>query len=148
VSQAAGFNAPYNRESSVSAADIRTMTDTSIPREPAELRIQIHPDVVSGLDLVLLRQVFDHIGKTEQTVIRSRWEEGDDNGQYVNLAFKTSDRAGLWAVVEAELFGHPVLGELLGKSSMALCTGDDGWDDYLLLFHFNPEFEIDEIDQP
>jgi hypothetical protein len=30
---------------------------------------------------------------------------------------------------------------------MALCTGNDAWEDYLLLFHFNPEFEIDEIDE-
>ena len=124
------------------------MTEPSTPREPAELRIQIHPDVVPELDLTLLRELFEHLGNTEATALRYRWEEGDDNGKFVNLAFKTSDRSALWAVVEAELYGHPVLGDLLGKASMALCTGDNGWDDYLLLYHFNPKFEVDEIYGP
>lgn len=116
--------------------------------EPAELRLQVHPDLAPGLDLSLLSERFDVITKSEPCVIRSRIEEGDDGGKYINFDFKTSDRAKLWGVVEKQFYGDPVLGELLRLSSMTVCTGDDGWEDYLLLYHFNPELELDEIQEP
>ncbi|EJL90092.1 hypothetical protein PMI15_00376 [Polaromonas sp. CF318] len=95
----------------------------------------------------MLREQFESIANTESCVIRSRAEEGEDNGRYLNLAFKTSNRAHLWSIVEAKLYAHPTFGSLLRKSSMTICTGDSGWDDYLVLYHFNPEVEIDAIDE-
>ena len=59
--------------------------------------------------------------------------------------FKTSDLARLWQVVQAKLYAHPTLADLLRQSSMTLCTGEMGWDDYLLLQHFNPTFELDSL---
>ena len=111
----------------------------------AELHVQVQPALAPALDLDLLRATFDAIGKTEPSVLRSKIEDGDDDGPYLNLMFKTSDLAQLWQVVQRELYGHPSFGELLRSSSMTLCTGDTGWDDYLLLHHFNPAFELDTM---
>ena len=61
------------------------------------------------------------------------------------FAFKTLDRAQLWSVLETKLYEHPTLGALLRKSSMALCTEAEGWDDYLLLYHFNSKIDFDAI---
>jgi len=115
------------------------------PPPPAELHVQVQPGLAPALDLALLRARFEAISQTEPSVLRSRIETGDDNGPYLNLMFKTSDRARLWQVVQGELYAHPVLGELLLQSSMTLCTGETGWDDYLLLHHFNPAFELDTL---
>jgi hypothetical protein len=123
------------------------MTSTSDSKSPAELQIQVHPDVVPELDLVLLRSQFETIASSEPCVIRSRVDEGEDDGRYMNLAFKTTDRATLWRVVEERLYEHLQLGAPLRKASMTLCTGEEGWDDYLLLYHFNPEIELDVIDE-
>jgi len=118
------------------------------PPPPAELHVQVQPGLAPALDLALLRARFEAISQTEPSVLRSRIETGDDNGPYLNLMFKTSDRARLWQVVQGELYAHPVLGELLLQSSMTLCTGETGWDDYLLLHHFNPAFELDTLGDP
>jgi hypothetical protein len=123
------------------------MTTTSDLRPPAELHIQVHPDLVPELDLLMLREQVEAIGNTEPSVLRFKIDEGEDEGRYLNLAFKTSDRAALWRAVEARLYEHPQLGPSLRLSSMTLCTGDEGWDDYLVLWHFNPEFELDAIDE-
>lgn len=124
------------------------MTSTPDARPPAELQIQVHPDLAPQLDLQLLREQVEAIVKAEPAVIRSKTDEGEDEGRYLNFAFKTSDRARLWRTLEAQLYGHPQLGALLRQSSMALCTGDDDWDDYLVLWHFNPEIEPDGVDEP
>lgn len=112
---------------------------------PAELHVQVQPGLAPALDLALLRARFAAITQTEASVLRSKIEEGDDDGAYLNLMFKTSDLARLWEVVQTELYGHPTLGELLRQSSMTLCTGETGWDDYGLLHHFNPAFELDTL---
>jgi hypothetical protein len=127
------------------------MTTPSEPAdslEPAELLIQIHPDLAPELDRTLLRELFDAIGHTEPSVLRCKVDEGAGSERYINLAFKTSDQARLWRVVEDRLYAHPLLGNWLRKSSMALCTGAEGWDDCLVLYHFNPEIELDAIDEP
>jgi len=111
----------------------------------AELHVQVQPGLAPALDLALLRASFDAITHTEASVLRSKIEAGEDDGPYLNLMFKTSDLARLWRVVQVELYEHPKLGELLRSSSMTLCTGETGWDDYLLLHHFNPAFELDTL---
>ena len=128
------------------ASKCRSMSTASseLP-SPAELQVQIHPALAPDLDLSALRACFVSLAETEASVLRSKLEEGDDDGAYVNLMFKTSDRARLWRAVERELYEHPLFGQLLGQSSMALCTGESGWDDYLLLHHFNPAFELDTL---
>jgi hypothetical protein len=124
------------------------MTATPDARPPAELQIQVHPDLAPQLDLQLLRELVEALVKAEPAVIRAKVDEGEDEGRYLNFAFKTSDRAQLWRALEAQLYEHPQIGQLLRQSSMALCTGDEDWDDYLVLWHFNPEIEVDGIDQP
>ena len=114
----------------------------------SELHVQVQPGLAPTLDLALLRARFEALAQTEASVLRSKIEEGDDDGPYLNLMFKTADLARLWQVVQAELYGHPTLGTLLRQASMTLCTGETGWDDYLLLHHFNPAFELDTLGEP
>ncbi len=115
------------------------------PLPPAELHVQVQPGLAPALDLALLRASFEAIRQTEASVLRAKIEAGDDDGPYLNLMFKTTDLAQLWQVVQREMYGHPSFGELLRVSSMTLCTGETGWDDYLLLHHFNPAFELDTL---
>ena len=123
-------------------------SELSSPPPPAELHVQVQPGLAPALDLALLRATFDAISQTETSVLRAKIEEGDDDGPYINLMFKTADPNRVWQVVQDQLYAQPVLGELLRQSSMTLCTGATGWDDYLLLHHFNPAFELDRLADP
>ena len=118
---------------------------THAPASPAELHVQVQPGLAPALDLALLRATFEAISQNEPSVLRAKIEAGDDAGPYLNLMFKTSDLARLWEGVQLALDAHPTLGTLLRQSSMTLCTGETGWDDYLLLHHFNPAFALDVL---
>ena len=63
-----------------------------------------------------------------------RVTEGDDDGPYVNLDFRTEDILFLWKSVRKVL--HSTTG--LARAAIVICEGENGWDDYLLLHHFNP----------
>ena len=56
---------------------------------------------------------------------------------YVNITFQTDDPKKLnkWALEQ--------LGDLK-KIAIIVCEGDFGWDDYLLLHHFDPEEKLDD----
>jgi hypothetical protein len=78
-------------------------------------------------------------------VEESHFENGHDAVDYFNFTFHTRDIRALWTVLVRELYDNPALGEHLTRSSIATCEGAHGWDDYLLLRHFDPEVGCDEL---
>jgi hypothetical protein len=59
-------------------------------------------------------------------------DEGTDDGRYVNISFISENLKALWPIVRAQLVR---LG--LQSACIVTCTGRNGWDDYLLLHHFD-----------
>ena len=67
--------------------------------------------------------------------------DGLDRGRYVNVAFATDDLKALWSALREEMLGVPRLAE----AAIVCCEGEHGWDDYLLLHHFDPTEPIDQL---
>ncbi len=103
--------------------------------------LQIHPDRAPGLDLTAVRSICERIALDTDIVSRFSFVEGADDAQ-VNVNFATSDRRALWRRLQAELYDG-VNGSALKQSSMVMCEGQHGWDDYLLLHHYDPSVACD-----
>jgi hypothetical protein len=99
------------------------------------LHIQIQPARSPKLDvpeaIVRLSRLADGVRTTE----------GHDEGRYVNLDFKVSDLTGLWAAVREQLRAIPEV----AVAAIVVCEGEHGWDDYLLLHHFDPSEPLDQL---
>lgn len=104
------------------------------------LTIQIQPQAV-GSD-------------NEQAVINQakalgRFPEIDritEGGGYTNLNFFSEFLSQLWADLSS-LLTDPELGPWLKANSIIVCEGDKGWDDHLLLSHFDPAETLDTLPQ-
>ncbi len=72
-----------------------------------------------------------------------RFEEGEDEGKYLNIVFGSYAPQELWPHIKAALYQSAVHGKVLQASSMALRTGADGWNDYVLLYHFDPNVSVE-----
>ena len=59
----------------------------------------------------------------------------------INVDFASDDVHGLWSVLLEQWQTDSALAEC----SIVCCEGDNGWDDYLLLHHFDPAVAIDEM---
>jgi hypothetical protein len=69
--------------------------------------------------------------------------EGYDDGPYVNVVFKTADPAKVWASIQRLLETE----SSLASATIVVCQGKLGWDDYLLLHHFDAGVKLDSIGQ-
>lgn len=67
--------------------------------------------------------------------------QGNDRGPYINLDFESDDPKADWMKIQAWL--EDVKG--LRISCIVTCQGRHGWDDYLLLHHFDPDEPCDDL---
>jgi hypothetical protein len=67
--------------------------------------------------------------------------EGNEDGRYINVSFHVADIAGLWSAINALLAAD----RRLARSVIVTCEGIHGWDDYLLLHHFDSSLIVDNL---
>jgi len=99
------------------------------------LSIQLQPARSPELNLA------EAVAKLSSLAPDVRATEHQEKGPYVNVDFKTADLSGLWQSVREVLEALPGL----NRAAIVVCEGDRGWDDYLLLHHFDPEEKVDAL---
>jgi hypothetical protein len=100
-----------------------------------QLTINLQPARAPGLD------VPEAVARLTRLAAGAWVTEGEDTGRYVNVSFQTGDLLGLWTSLREELQGIPGL----AGAVIVVCEGEHGWDDYLLLHHFNPQEQLDHL---
>jgi hypothetical protein len=103
-----------------------------------DLCIQIQPRRATGLVVADVIHRCETLRNQGEEISRFAVTEGDDEGPYVNLMFATDSISSLWELLKRELYADTVFGSHLLTCSMAMSEGNNGWDDYLQLFHFDP----------
>lgn len=68
-------------------------------------------------------------------------ECGNDGEPFLNVNINTSDIAALWASMSSRIVSNPSL----ASAAIVCCEGDIGWDDYLLLHHFDGNEILDTL---
>src|SRR5688572_18089981 len=106
------------------------------------LHVQLHPDLIPGMDIATLRGVLAGLA-SNSLVENFESLEGNDQGRYINFNYQSPDHAALWHALSGILHGTNELASLLRASTILACEGSHGWDDYLLLHHFNPSEPLD-----
>ena len=100
-----------------------------------EFNIQIHPERHSDYDEGFV------LGCLTDSGIDPKITVGEENGRYINLGFKAKEPKLLWEKI-IEKLSHS---ESFTKTSIACCQGSNGWDNYLLLYHYDKSEKIDVL---
>ena len=109
------------------------------------LLIQIQPGRAADLHVDTVCRRCQALTKVNPAIGHFTVVRGNDDGPYVNLNFETSDLGALWRKLEIHVYGDPLLGGLMRQASIATCEGSRGWDDYLLLHHFDRTLRLDRL---
>lgn len=59
--------------------------------------------------------------------------------------FDTDFREAFWAVLMPALRDGHSVGSTISRACIVVCEGAQGWDDYLLLHHFDPAEVLDHF---
>ncbi|MCE9560744.1 MAG: hypothetical protein K8U57_01690 [Planctomycetes bacterium] len=100
-----------------------------------QLHIQLQPGRSPELDLA------EAVAKLRSVMNGARVTEGEDDVRYVNVDFWTGDPSGLWESLQKLVQSVPGL----ARAAIVVCEGEHGWDDYLLLHHFDPHEAVDPL---
>jgi hypothetical protein len=78
----------------------------------------------------------------EFTIVR-----GNDRGPYINAFFSLQAKylPTLWSLLQQRVLKHRAIGSAVRRSSIIVCQGTRGWDNYLLLHHFQKAIDFDRL---
>lgn len=103
------------------------------------ISVQLHParDRTYGLDdlLVLVRS----IGRYPEVDV------DEDDPTSVTLNFFTEDLQRFWSEFQQGVLNDADLGSWARATVIVVCEGDQGWDNYLLLWHYDPQQRTDQL---
>jgi hypothetical protein len=63
-------------------------------------------------------------------------ESAKGKHSYISITFSTNDTAGLWSHIRGVVKASPFAAAIVA-STIVVCEGKDGWNDYLLLHHYD-----------
>ena len=110
------------------------------------LSIQIQPERSPGINIVRLTKAFESIASDKALVENQDFNSGEDGGAYFNYTFGTRNARLLWDSIRNFIYLSPEFGQHMKVASMAVCSEETGWDNYLLLFHYDPALPLDSAD--
>src|SRR5690349_15926796 len=110
------------------------------------LCLQFQPKSAVGLSANVVTSLMARIASTVPEVRRISFERGADHRGYINYCFSTRGvPASVWRAVDTRGLKHPRIGKRLRRASIVTCTGSRGWDNYLLLHHFEGGVQLDRL---
>lgn len=107
--------------------------------------IQVQPDRAPALDMDRVRSLCRLVTSRRALAERHSIVDGTGKDQHVTLIFETGQPQEFWALLQAVFYEDIKVGRDMVQASLALCEGDQGWDDCLVLHHFDPEVQTDRL---
>ena len=113
-----------------------------------KLSVQIQSDLVTDIDAENIVELLMPLAKDTSLVQESHVTSGSDDGRYINIDFQTSDAPRLWQAIQSTLCLTSEKKLPISSAIMVVCEGENSWNDYLLLHHFDESKAIDIFPSP
>jgi hypothetical protein len=114
--------------------------------EVRALSIQVQPVRAPGIVMDDIVHEFQSIAEMSDLVKHHAFSDDHESVHFFNFTFGTPDAKALWGVVQDRLYNNERCGGWMRQASMAMCSSEQGWDDYVLLFHFDPDVKTGNYD--
>lgn len=108
--------------------------------------VQLQPQRAPSLAIPQIRRVMGAVTRVAGAARSLHMIAGYDRGPYLNFTYATDDPAKLWSAIQSKILGDRGVGSRIAAASIITCQGDRGWDNYLLLHHFDHRVKVDDDD--
>ncbi len=106
--------------------------------------LQVQLNRARDIDMRRIHELCEYAASSERLVSKFAVVE-NKTGSYINLMFETSEPQKTWNLLQNRLLRDEDMGLVLSQASIVVCEGKDGWNDYLLLHHFDPSEKLNNI---
>jgi len=103
--------------------------------------VQLQPALVPELNVASAVEELRSLGTRNRLASRVRVSGGYDKGLYINVDYDSGNVKRLWGRLQRKLRAD----DRLAQCTIVCCQGKAGWDDYLLLHHFDSDVPLDEL---
>jgi hypothetical protein len=107
-----------------------------------KLVVQLQPHREPHLDLAAVTRLFSDGALMADAELQV--SQGLDDVPYVNYDFVASDVQRLWRVLQNQVMEDSTVSGALSKAAVVVCEGEQGWNDYLLLHHYDRREALDD----
>ena len=109
-----------------------------------QLCIQVQVGRAPGLGTPALESFVDGIARSATGARGINVVRGEDDGDYLNFNLAVERGVPVWTTsFRATLLEHAEFGSLLRSACIVVRTGEHGWDDYKLLYHYDLSQPLD-----
>ncbi len=105
------------------------------------LSLQIQPDRIPQLNVAAVVKELTELTAEPNHSANVDVQEGNDEGRCINVTWSTRNYTTLWNTLQNKLEQD----HQLSQCSIVCCEGQHGWDDYLLLHHYDSTQQLDEL---
>ena len=111
------------------------------------LILQFHPKRAPRLPLARVVQRLAEVAASLPEVKAMTFMRGRDRGPYVDVSFTLAAKhlPKLWSRVSIRALGRDAFGRALRSAAIVYCEGSRGWDNYMLLYHFDLRQTLDRL---
>ncbi len=108
------------------------------------LNIQIQPSRCLAIESDKIVACFRKFSENNEYVVEFKTVENKAE-DYINIFLSSLSLSKLWATLKEYIFSSGQLDSQIASALIVICEGDDGWNDYLLLYHFDKSEQTDDI---
>ncbi len=101
--------------------------------------VQLHTQKNTHHTLASCLQTIRAIGRHPEV------EPEEDNPSIINLNFFTEDTVVFWAEFQQQILNNTPCGDWLKEVAIIVCEGEYGWNDALLLAHYDDNEKLDTL---
>ena len=107
------------------------------------INFHVQPRRASPLDVVVISRL----------MMRAAWNprvemfsiHRDRRRTWLNFGFSGPAAGQVWKMLRSEVINHRQWGSRLRRCSIVTCEGSRGWDNYVLLHHFDADQPLDTL---
>lgn len=104
------------------------------------LTFELQPDIDASLDEKPLIDLVRSMGRFPEIDTYIRKEK-----DFINLNFFSEDLPLLWGELKSALEGDQEINNWVNRVAIIACEGEEGWDDFLLLRHYDESEKTVEL---
>jgi hypothetical protein len=109
------------------------------------ISLQFQPNRATKVSISSTSELMLQVALAHKDVRQFTIKRGGVSRQYINYLFVSRGVRSIWRAIYLKVLHHRQMGPALRRACIVTAEGSRGWDNYVLLHHFDPRQKLDQL---